>query len=146
MTATFVDIDDDTQAAVRSLWLATPELQDGIGELFGGDVPEQLTARYALVECAKGKDNQRMTGGVYYDFRNVTLTVFGPKPVASAALAAVLTVFNRATTLTLPSGARFVRWWPLNDGALSMEKGRRRGEEMWRGVVKGEVWSVRRDA
>lgn len=146
MTATFVDIDDDTLQAAVALWKRTPALQGEIGELRAGDLQGDLPARYAAVQCTKGKDSQRMTGGAYHDYRQVEISVYGRKADASAGLKAVLAVFNRLCTLDLPSGARFVQWWPLNDGELVREGGRRKGEEMWRGVVKGQVWTVRVDA
>lgn len=143
--ATFVDIDDDTLQAVVALWRGTPNLQGAIGDLRAGDLPSGLPALYAAVECVKGRENERMTGGIFHDYRDVTITLYGRKADVSPAVANVLTVFNRLTTLTLPSGARFIRWWPLNDGELVKDGGRRKGEEMWRGVVRGEVWSVRTD-
>jgi len=71
--------------------------------------------------------------------------------VINAAKILVLSVFNlklgtpNNATLTFPSGARFVRWWPQNDGEIAKDPTAKAGQDIWVANLKGQVWSVRMD-
>lgn len=145
MTATFVDITDDTLQAFGLVWDASAPLVAAAGHLQAGDVASQPDV-FAKIECVKGKANERMTGGAYHDYRNVTITIRGTKTDVTAAMALALAVVNRTMTLTMPSGARFIQFWPDGDGEIAKDEGlRRKGEEIWLGTIKGQVWTVRTD-
>ena len=84
--------------------------------------------------------------GAWWDYRRVSITVRGLKADVVAGIEAIRTVFNRSMTLSLPSGARFLRWWPDQSDKLEQEEpgsGKHAGEDVWRGIVEGVVWSVR---
>jgi len=170
------DADRDTADAVINLWKAAPSLSvlfplpptwDTVRKT---DSKAVIAMPYATLEITKGKDNQRITGGVYYDYRNVTIKIagsmaplapavqaqaglpVGPISVIAAAKLAVLSMFNlklgipgQPYTLTMPSGARFCRWWPQNDGDIARDPTAKAGQDIWVANVKGEVWSVRTD-
>lgn len=170
-----VDADKDVQAAVVALWnnsvgLGLPDPaasgfkvgQITAGRTVGGSGSDPNTGQpieYASIEVVKGKENQRAgTSGAYYDYRNVTLTVRGPEPLVSQALGYMLGTFSLKAlmptgtklaqgqaTLTLPSGARFWRWWPMGDGEKTIEDKQRAGMEIWKGVVRGEITVIRTD-
>lgn len=103
--------------------------------------PQELP--YAQVACEPA-GAERFTGGSRIDRRKVTITVRGTKGQVTQALAAVLAVFNETTTLAYPSEARFLLWWPLDDGKLEQDEGTHQGEDIWKGTVTAEVKSVRR--
>lgn len=146
-----VDINDDVQAALVARWDATEDLVAVAGTLKAGRLPSPQPAVYAHVLVEKGRDNERMTGGIYHDYRNVTLTVRGKKASVVSAMAIALGVFNNRlgvagqATLTMPSGARFIRFRPLNDGDKRLEETQKDGEEIWAGSIRAEIWSVRED-
>lgn len=145
-----VDIDDDVQQAVVSLWQNTGQLFLLTGPLKAGRLPAGQKSTYAAVSVVKGKASERMTGDTYHDYRNVKLEVRGTKADVSKAIGLMLDTFNlglgdptKSKTLTMPSGARFIRWWPLDDGSKVLEETQKSGNEIWRGTVSGEVWTVR---
>lgn len=129
--------------------------------------PPGIDPPYAqmLVEKSKGAD--RNTGLAYQDYRMVTITVVADKAKASQALARLGEVYHRflypsdltyaiagiinaggfAATLTYPfySARKFVRWWPAGraeDGVLEIDESTRKGKDVWRGILTGEVWST----
>jgi len=125
--------------------------------------PPGLDPPYVQMLIEKGKANERYTGTPYQDYRNVTIIAVGTKDQASKALASMLNVFKRGLvpydlvnavissgqfsgviTLTYPSYSprRFVRWWPLNDGVLEQDETTRKGKDVWRTVIQGEIWST----
>lgn len=147
-----VDIEDDVQTAIRNFWKADPDLVAINPELKAGELPSPQPSTYAHVKVEKGRTNERQTGGAFKDYRNVTLTVRGLKDAVTAAVATMLNKFNlnlmptslaATPTLTMPSGAPFVRWWPINDGAKKVDKDHKSGNEIWEGQVIGEVYTVR---
>jgi len=162
-----VDINDDVAQALKALWMATPGLgtADGSGFSAGelkASLPSPQPPTYALIGVAKGRAEERYTGQAWSDYRNVTLTVRGQKPNVVKALALMLATFNRRLVnadmvalstlvlaplvplaVTLPSGARFVRWWPANGGDTAIKETPKSGNEIWRAWITGEVWTIR---
>lgn len=151
-------VDEDTLEAVVALWSSDP--QKVLGGLFAepiqsGELKPGRAMPYAHVQCQQGtKPNERMTGGVRQDYRKVTITVWADKAGAIKGGQAVLATFNLKLqpteagqpTLTYPSGARFIRWWPLNDGKLEERRAQKKGGlDMWTATLEGEIWSVRTD-
>lgn len=143
------EVDNDTLAAVRAAWRQdTSELPTLVqdpptaGRLKGNrpDYP------YAAIDCQQGPvPNERMTGGIRHDFRQVTITIWGSKAQVAAAMNALLDRFNVYTTLHYPSGSRFIQWWPLSDGDLVEDTDTALGLDIWKGTLKAKVWSVRTD-
>ena len=154
-------VDDDTTAAVIAAWRADAGGLDALSPPVSGRVKStqggadmQAKGTYTVVECVQGpRPNERFITGpgtqVRNDYRKVTLTVRGVRADVVAAVGLILALFNRTLgapkrpTLTYPSGARFVRWWPLGDGEISEDKDTKAGKDVWQGVVSGEVWSIR---
>jgi hypothetical protein len=150
------DVDTDTLSAVKARWetdtQSLPALLDR--GLAAGPVKspreQPLTLPYAQASCESvpGK-SQRYVKGIRKDVRKVTLSVWGTHEQASAALQAILTLFNSRIVhpaLPYPSGARLIKWWPLNDGTLTKEIGdaaQKAGEDVWQARVEAEVYSVR---
>jgi hypothetical protein len=154
------DADEDLAQAIVAAWKADKVLPGLFAELPAQKLKKDPAAPrtskkmpYAEFEIKKGKENERLTGGAYHDFRDVTITLVGIKADVQAAKVVVLNVFGLALmptgtpppapTLTMPSGARFVRWWPKNDGDIEPDPSSKEGQDIWRVVVKGEVWTVR---
>lgn len=138
--------DHDTVAAILTRWKA-----DGAGLPAVLDRPPQSgrlkspqPEAYAHVESALDRTEQvgAGTGAPWFDYRDVTITVRGPKAKVVAAVRAVLAVFTPDVTLAYPSGARFMAWRPQGD-RLEQEQGLRKGEDVWAGVVTAKVWSTR---
>ena len=157
-------VDDDTEAAIVALWGQTQALTKAFPNLprtgrLKKDAGQSIPTPYAQLDCKQGpKPNERMTGGVRHDYREVTITIRGTRAEVVAGTSAVLGVFNRKlgdpnypaanglpVVLTFPSGARFIQWWPLNDGAIEEEVETKAGKDVWKGIVRGQVWSVRTD-
>lgn len=149
-------IDDDTLRAAQALWRSdTQELPALLAEPPGAGKLKSPRERplplpYAAMSCeALPARTQRYTGGVRIDARKLRVEVWGTKEQATQALAAVLALFDSrlgatdGRTLVYPSGARFHKWWPLNDGELRQEDAARHGLDVWKAVVEGEVHSVR---
>jgi hypothetical protein len=152
------NVDDDTLQAVQNLWLATPALvavaarAPQVGDLKSTrDNPQTLPYVQAKCEAVPGKTT-RYPKAIRKEVRKVTLTVWATYEQVKAALPAVLGTFNARLsapgrpTLTYPSGARFIKWWPLSDGTMMREEGDaaiRQGQEIWKAVVEAEVTSTR---
>jgi hypothetical protein len=128
--------------------------------------PPGIDPPYAHMLVEKGKANERNTGLSYFDYRNVTITLVGQKADVSSALPQVIELFHRYLmpadlaylanlpasqtgskkyyTLTYPyySPRKFFRWWSLNDGELVQDEATKKGKDVWRGVLVGEITSV----
>jgi hypothetical protein len=137
-------IDDDTTAAIRALWqtdnatlptLVTQPVQSG-------RLKSPQSTTYAVAESKQGRPRQNRTTGIFYDFRNVKITVYGTKASVVAAMSAIGNIFNRNTKLALSSGARFIDWLPLNSEVIE-DKDTKAGQDVWQGIATAEVWSVR---
>jgi hypothetical protein len=131
--------------------------------------PVGIDPPYAHMLVEKGRANERNTGVFYFDYRNVTVTLVGIKKDVTAALPQVLELFNRGLvpfelaylvnlppsqtggrkyhTLTYPfySFRRFFRWLPLNDGELVEDDATKKGKDVWRGIIRGELTSIMTD-
>lgn len=148
-------VDDDTLAAVLALWKATPALAgllDRLPETGRLKAPAESPRKlpYGQLACEKGRDAQRYAGTASHkDYRKVTITLYGTREQAVDGLAKVLATFSsqlggvNQPTLAFPSGAKFICWWPLNDGRLEQDETTRQGLDVWRAVVEGEIRSVR---
>lgn len=148
-------IDDDTLAAVVALWGTNQALAKlfpaGLqaGRLHSPkDAP--LPIPNAQVACEFARED--LAYSYRLDRRKVTLTMRGVKADVVAGLKAALATFSRdmgnpvipqTPGLTYPSGARFVRWWPLDSGKLEQEEATRQGQDVWRGIITGEATSAR---
>lgn len=148
-------IDDDTLAAVVELW----DTSEALAALFSAGLQagrlhspraEPLPVPNAQVMCEFAREDLAYTYRM--DRRKVTLTMRGVKAQVVEGVSAALALFNRdmgnpvvpaSPPLVYPSGARFVRWWPLDSGKLEQEETALKGQDVWRGVVSGEVTSVR---
>lgn len=138
-------IDDDTLQAVRNLWLKE-------GNPVAGLVPVPLQAGqprsgqakiYAIADCKKQQEPRWYTGGIFLDFRRITITFYGPKILVTQAVNAALTIYNRQTILTFPSGSKFCGWIP-GDMKLQEDPGQRQGDDVWQGILEAEIWSSRK--
>jgi hypothetical protein len=98
---------------------------------------------YAQIDCVLNRREMTGTQGTWNDYRNVTITVRGLKEHVVQGIGEVMAVFNRDTTLIYPSGARFRQWWPDGEAELEQEETTKDGQDLWRGVLKAVVWSVR---
>ncbi len=155
-------VDDDTLAAVRLLWAATaalPALTDRA--IVAGAVrspreqPLPLPYAHAACENLPGK-GMHYVKAIRKDVRKVTLTVWGTYAQCRLALPLMLGTFNLRMGgpeglpgLAYPSGARFIKWWPVDDGSLAQEQGegaQKAGEDVWLARVTAEVYSVRQEA
>ena len=173
------DANDDTYQAIVQAWqrdstlsglFPVPVRAGRLKSQEGQNLsPPGLDAPYAQVLVEKGKTDERNTGIVYLDYRNVTITAIGTKAQASQALPAMLEVYHRGLvpwdlaylvnlapsqtggvkyrTLTYPfySFRKFLRWWPLNDGELIEDDATKKGKDVWRAVVRGEITSIMAD-
>ncbi len=152
-------VDDDTEQAVCALWATSGPLVTLLGNPVTGrlkSTPDRpLVPPYASLACAATPGAQRYTGGVRIDRRKVTITLYGVRADVVTGLALALGLLNdqlgRPATakapavvgLGYPSGARFVRWLPLDDGEITQDPDTARGMDLWRGTVTAEVRSVR---
>lgn len=115
-----------------------------------GDLPQSgrlhgpQPSPYAQIESELLRRESVGTDGFWHDTRRITITIRGLKAEVLEALRNVLAVFNRDTVLTYPSGARFVRWWPVGGPKLTQETTTKDGQDVWAGSVEAEVWSIRR--
>jgi hypothetical protein len=148
-------VDSDTLAAARKLWQGVAELPalldrpPAAGHLKSPrEQPLPLPYGHVASEGVPGKTTH-YPKGIRKEARKVTLTVWGTHEQCEAALAALLGAFNARMTLEgrpkleFPSGARLIKWWPLNDGALAREDAQKAGQDVWKCVVEGEAHSVR---
>lgn len=149
-----VDVDDDVEKAVVALWISTPAL----ASLFAhaprsGRIHSTKTAPQSLPYAQVASEHSKSERGFGYclDRRKVTLTMRGTRAQAVQAMGQALGVFNArlgypdgsSPTLTMPSKARFIKWWPLNEGTTKQEETQVQGVEVWAAVIEGEVTTVR---
>jgi hypothetical protein len=142
-----LDITDDTLQAIVALWNSD---KAGLAALFAepiqaGEIKPGRTLPYARAQVLKGRDAELITAGVWYDYRDVTLELYGAKADASKALALALALFNRRCVLTYPSQDRFFRWVPLSLGELVDTKTKKDGTDVWCATVRAQVVSIRTD-
>ncbi len=166
--------DDDTAAAVLALWNAAGDLQPlasvdddslrAVELLWGSDVvtlpslfagglqtgrlasPQALP--YAQLACRLERRELSGTAGAWHDYRRLSVTVRGLEQQVVDGCSAVMALLNLQTTLTYPSGARFIRWWPDGEVKLqevqgSPEETTYQGQPIWQGEIEAIVWSVR---
>lgn len=146
-------IDNDTLEAVGNLWRTSPALAGLIPEPHAGKLKSPQPPLYCQMDCKLDRREPAGTGtggGLpWHDYRLVTLTIVGVKARVVAAVETALAVFHQKTTLTFPSTdtstglPRFIQWWPLEAGGLTEDPDRKEGQDIWRGVIQGRVWSVR---
>lgn len=139
-------VDNDVLEAVRKLWQEGD--QATLPALFNeppktGRLKSPQTMPYARLDCNPERRESAGTGGKWHDFRRVEIFVYGVKADVVRALGAIGEIFNQQCTLTFPSGARFIRWWPEPGGDLSQDEDTKDGQDVWKGVANGIVWSVR---
>jgi hypothetical protein len=106
----------------------------------GGQDPSKV---YATIKSEVARPPDFDTSGSCWDYRKVTITLYGLKDNVTTALIAVLGVFNAKTQLTYPSGASFLRWKPLDRGNLVPDVKTKQGQQIFQGVLTAEVWSER---
>lgn len=148
-------IDEDTLQAVRARWVEDmaqlPQLFDRpieSGRLKHTD-SHRLTFPYAHLACVFARREQAGaktasgTRAPWFDWREVTITVWGSKAQVVEAAQAILAVFNLDTELAYPSGDRFLQWRPDNEISLEQDETTKDGQDVWRVVLKALVWSVR---
>ncbi|HEX5272704.1 MAG TPA: hypothetical protein VFW33_19540 [Gemmataceae bacterium] len=142
-------IDDDTCAAVVALWKTD---QADLPKLFAHPPRTgRLKAPDPYPSAQVDSEYARHESGFGYrkDVRKVTLTLRGVRADVVAGLKAALALFNRnmggpsQAGLTYPSGARFIKWWPLDSGTMKQEDTTKEGLDVWAGILTAEVTSVR---
>lgn len=150
-------VDNDTLEAMALLWKTdTAALPALFKEQPGGGLVKSPRARptelpYGTLACEATGKFQRYPSGTRKDVRKVTISMWGTKEQMVLALRAALGIFNSrmgapgTPGLTYPSGARFIKWWPLDDGSLAQEAdGKTKGgQDVWRAQITAEVTSVR---
>lgn len=137
-----VFIDNDTLEAIRLLWQTNPALPTILVEpVQAGKAKAPQGETYAITTSERSRDREWKTAHVFYDYRNVKLTVYGTKPNVTKAVIAALTTFNRDTILVYPSGARFQAWVPLDEKLIEADS-TRHGQDVWQGIIEAEVWST----
>lgn len=137
-------VDHDTLAAVKAYWIADPTLPTLVDRPpQSGRLEAGQPSVYAALACSLERRELTGTLRTWHDHRRVTITVYGPEKPVRQAIARVLGRFNLATTLAYPSGARFLRWWADDGNRLEQDEQRRQGEDIWKGIVTGLIWSIR---
>lgn len=140
-------IDDDTMAAVKARWKEDQTLRGLIPEPQAGKLKTPQAALYCHLEVKLDHRECAGTGtggGIpWHDYRLVTLTFVGIKARVVEAVGTALAVFHQRVELTYPSGASFRQWWPVEEGALTEDPDRKEGQDIWRGIIQGRVWSIR---
>jgi hypothetical protein len=142
-------IDDDTLAAVQALWATNQDLAKlfpqppQYGRLKPPQSPPDVSAPYAELGCQFQSRRMVNTGGAFFDYRKVTITVRGLKADVVKALTFIAATFNRVAVLVYPSGAKFMRWLPSGRDKLSQDPKTKSGQDVWIGIHEAEVWSTR---
>lgn len=154
-------IDDDTLAATVALWQATPALMQVFASpprtgrqkstQPGQDI--EASGLYAVLDSKLLR--RELTGSdkagaaPWFDYRSVTITIYGVRADVVQGVSLVLAAFDRQlgvpgkATLSYPSGARFMRWWPIGNAVIEEDKDSKAGKDVWKGVIQAEVWSIR---
>lgn len=111
------------------------------------------TGPYVILDCKLdrrdlvGSDSQGLSA--WNDYRTVTMTVYGTRADVVRGVALILGIFGRKLgapnqpTLSYPSGARFMRWMPKGNAVIEEDKDSKAGKDVWRGIIRAEVWSIR---
>jgi hypothetical protein len=151
-------VDDDTEAAALALWNTDTQ---NLPELFTvppitgrvkQDIPGQAKVMpYATITSEKSRKPERLTGNIYFDYRKLTITVWGIRAQVVQAMGFIRALFNIETVLTYPSTSlgnnglpRFQSYQPdPGGGELPEDPVSAQGQDVWKGVVTGEVWSTR---
>jgi hypothetical protein len=143
-----VSVDQDMEAGFLARFMATPPLLAAVpGGMWAGRIPAEMaddTARpmpYAQVKSDKGQDAEYYaaveTGDTYLDFRLVTVTIWG---VGKAALGEVMRKAEAAydwKIFPVPhSTLKSVQ--PLGP-RTEEETAKRRGEDVWKGILQYRV-------
>lgn len=151
-------VDDDTIAMVQQLWLSSPTLTEILDRAPAADTAKSprgqpLQLPYGTIACEHSPGrSQRYVNGTRKDVRRVVISVWGTHEQANAALQAMEATFHARlsapgyTLVGYPSGAKFIKWWPVNNGRLVKETGSsaaKGGEDVWRATIEAEVTSVR---
>lgn len=120
-----------------------------------GGADAQAVGPYAVVDSKLARKELIAADakGAYgwNDYRNVTVTMYGIRSDVVQASQLFSALFNRligtplGRPFTLPSGARFVRWWPIGDITIEEDKDSKAGKDIWKATARAEVWSVRAD-
>jgi hypothetical protein len=153
-------VDEDTLAALQALWLTSPSLPALLDRAPASGAAKStrdqpLKLPYGLLTCEPSPKTVRYIKSIRKDVRRCVLSIWGTHAQAKDALSAVLAIFHARLgapnypVITYPSGAKFVKLWPLNDGHLAKEEGAsgaRAGEDVWRATIEIEVTSVRQEA
>lgn len=159
-------IDDDTEKAIVALWLQQPTWtavfpnpprtgrQKSVNP--GQDIENPGSGPYVVLDSKLlrreliGGDSQGLSA--WEDHRDVTMTVYGTRAQVVTGLGLILGIFNRGLwpsnvpgkpTLIYPSGARFIRWWPVGNAVIEEDKDSKAGKDIWKGTIRADVWSVR---
>lgn len=151
-------VDEDTLEAVRALWLKDPT---GLPSVFKqpvqtGRLKTPQPMPYCAAACEQGpRANERLITPNQvphrFDYRKVAFTVRGLKPDVVKGMAAVQGWFGAflglpdKQLLEFPSKSKFIRMMPLGDGKLDQDPDTKEGDDIWRGTIEYEVWTVRTD-
>jgi hypothetical protein len=120
-----------------------------------GRLQSPQTDTYAVLACKLVRRDSAGTGGVWHDHRLVTITVYGVKAKVNSVMDAMLEVFNVGCQLDYigPAPTKpdknglplFVRWWPAPDNGDMLEEDEttKAGQDVWKGKISAEVWSIR---
>lgn len=155
-------IDDEIAKAIQVLWKSQKDLAGLCAEPLRldrlhkepGKRKQSVLMPYVQLEISKGRESERRAGAriVLKDFRTVTLTAVGLRAQVVDTVSAILEVFNgrlgydedrEDLILQLPTGVRFGGWWPNNDGEITQDETTKDAQDIYRGVVKGEVCTIR---
>ena len=144
-------VDDDTLQAVLLKWQTDntnlPTLVTALPET-GRLKSPQTGPVYAEMNCEFARREPAGTGWKgqpvpWYDDRKVTLALRGLRADVVKAVGFASTLFNTITTLQYPSGAVFIRWWPIKGNTLVQDPKVKSGKDIWIGAIEAEVRSVR---
>jgi hypothetical protein len=165
-------VDQDTLAAVQMLW-ETATLggagPGGIGGFTTVQLPGLVTLGFPIAGRAKSQpgaamklpyvkvsskpSSRRLAGSnfnsVWFDFREVTFTVYALKQDVANVAGAVLAVFNRQLgepgqpTLNYPSGARFMGWQQEGEAVMAPDPTTVHGDDVWTATITAKVQSLR---
>ena len=141
--------DDDVAQAILTRFAADGQLPVLIpGGLRRGREVAAVTANtpYAVLEVGDGERKaEYSTGGVYLDYRMVTITIYGLEAAVRAALAQIQKAYDPAPSggngLTIPNATHRVTW-PLSRH-VEQDPATKSGEDIWRGIARYEVISNR---
>jgi hypothetical protein len=148
--ATNYDVDTDILRGVLALWDSLDALK--ATPLKHPPRTGRLVAPDTLPNVHLASEFSKDERGVGYrkDRRKVTITIRGLHDDVSVILARTLNIFNASlglpgfSTLIFPSGAKFIKWWPLNSGTLAkQEEAEKDGQDVWIGVIEAEVTTAR---